>query len=237
MTSKSASDEVHEKALDKGTAQETVELPALADKDGEISKEESLPGWTIMRPLKRKGNKSSAAATKADVSVNGNGPKDTESKASGDLKATESNGSGDTIGEVEVLQDLRSDDELLGDEGEGQGRATRESGNQGNHTLNQNDGAAEETTSAVVEYKVYKRRWFGLIQLVLLNIIVSWDVSFQLLSTTTTCVREHILMMLFSGFLSLRVRLRYPNTMLSLSPPSIGSVLVSFSPSLSSRLW
>ena len=27
------------------------------------------------------------------------------------------------------------------------------------------------------EYKVYKRRWFGLMQLVLLNIIVSWDVS------------------------------------------------------------
>ena len=28
-----------------------------------------------------------------------------------------------------------------------------------------------------VEYRVYKRRWFGLIQLVLLNIIISWDVS------------------------------------------------------------
>jgi hypothetical protein len=27
------------------------------------------------------------------------------------------------------------------------------------------------------EYKVYKRRWFGLLQLALLNIIVSWDVS------------------------------------------------------------
>ena len=38
---------------------------------------------------------------------------------------------------------------------------------------------AEELRSptAPVEYKVYKRRWFGLMQLVLLNIIVSWDVS------------------------------------------------------------
>jgi FLVCR family MFS transporter 7 len=27
------------------------------------------------------------------------------------------------------------------------------------------------------QYRVYKRRWFGLTQLVLLNIIVSWDVS------------------------------------------------------------
>lgn len=31
--------------------------------------------------------------------------------------------------------------------------------------------------SGVVVYKVYKRRWFGLVQLVLLNIIVSIDVS------------------------------------------------------------
>lgn len=28
-----------------------------------------------------------------------------------------------------------------------------------------------------IEYKVYKRRWFGLVQLTLSNIIVSWDVS------------------------------------------------------------
>ena len=27
------------------------------------------------------------------------------------------------------------------------------------------------------EYRVYKIRWFGLLQLVLLNIIVSWDVG------------------------------------------------------------
>jgi hypothetical protein len=32
-------------------------------------------------------------------------------------------------------------------------------------------------------FKVYKRRWLGLGQLVLLNIVVSWDVS-----TATTCV-------------------------------------------------
>lgn len=30
---------------------------------------------------------------------------------------------------------------------------------------------------SVQTYKVYKRRWFGLVQLTLLNIIVSWDVS------------------------------------------------------------
>jgi FLVCR family MFS transporter 7 len=31
-------------------------------------------------------------------------------------------------------------------------------------------------------YKVYKRRWIGLAQLVLLNIVVSWDVSASFLS-------------------------------------------------------
>jgi FLVCR family MFS transporter 7 len=31
-------------------------------------------------------------------------------------------------------------------------------------------------------YKVYKRRWIGLAQLVLLNIVVSWDVSVPFLS-------------------------------------------------------
>lgn len=31
-----------------------------------------------------------------------------------------------------------------------------------------------------IEYKVYKRRWFGLMQLVLLNIVVSWDVSLSM---------------------------------------------------------
>jgi FLVCR family MFS transporter 7 len=30
------------------------------------------------------------------------------------------------------------------------------------------------------QYRVYKRRWFGLFQLVLLNIIVSWDVSYKI---------------------------------------------------------
>ena len=35
--------------------------------------------------------------------------------------------------------------------------------------------AANGTTRTPV-YRVYKRRWFGLVQLMLLNIIVSWDV-------------------------------------------------------------
>jgi hypothetical protein len=38
-------------------------------------------------------------------------------------------------------------------------------------------GAAEAALEGGIEYKVYKRRWFGLVQLTLLNIIVSFDVS------------------------------------------------------------
>lgn len=34
-----------------------------------------------------------------------------------------------------------------------------------------------DAPSIQTEYRVYKRRFFGLAQLVLLNIIVSWDVS------------------------------------------------------------
>lgn len=43
------------------------------------------------------------------------------------------------------------------------------------------DGAPDngEDGQAPPVYRVYKRRWFGLMQLVLMNIIVSWDVSFE----------------------------------------------------------
>lgn len=33
-------------------------------------------------------------------------------------------------------------------------------------------------------YKTYKRRWFGLVQLVLLNIVVSWDVCYPSITPT-----------------------------------------------------
>ena len=35
---------------------------------------------------------------------------------------------------------------------------------------------SREANGGQIVYKTYKRRWFGLTQLVLLNIIVSWDV-------------------------------------------------------------
>jgi len=42
------------------------------------------------------------------------------------------------------------------------------------------DAGEGGTMPGTTEYRVYKRRWFGLVQLTLLNIIVSWDVSLAL---------------------------------------------------------
>lgn len=58
-----------------------------------------------------------------------------------------------SIGTTEVIEDIA---------GAGTGTGT------GTGTGDEGDG---------VVYKVYKRRWFGLVQLTLLNIVVSWDVS------------------------------------------------------------
>lgn len=40
------------------------------------------------------------------------------------------------------------------------------------------DGSIRQGAST--EYRTYKRRWFGLAQLTLMNIIVSWDVRLKL---------------------------------------------------------
>lgn len=55
------------------------------------------------------------------------------------------------------------------------------------------DGASVGVAVAGVrEYKVYKRRWFGLVQLTLLNIIVSWDVSTACPRQVATGLRMHL---------------------------------------------
>src|SRR5256885_1194154 len=65
--------------------------------------------------------------------------------------------------------------------------APRESSNSGPGERNGEEGAREETgrrgifgrkrkSYSHAHFKVYKRRWLGLGQLVLLNVVVSWDV-------------------------------------------------------------
>jgi hypothetical protein len=48
------------------------------------------------------------------------------------------------------------------------------------------EGGGSLTEGVSTEYRTYKRRWFGLAQLTLMNIIVSWDVSLPRSPTCTT---------------------------------------------------
>lgn len=85
-------------------------------------------------------------------------------KDKNELRTTESGASADPL----ALSEVTSNDGLLSEE-DGAAEAAR--GVDG--VPNANGDAAYGATT----YKVYKRRWFGLFQLALLNIIVSWDVS------------------------------------------------------------
>lgn len=128
---------------------QTNEKAGFVSSQKEVTSGETLPGWTIMRSFRKGG------------------------RGKDQLKTTASNttSSGDGYGIGEALQEVRSDDELLQD---GDGVAGRN-----NERHNADDtvvvGGGGEHGARV--YKVYKRRWFGLLQIVLLNIIVSWDVS------------------------------------------------------------
>jgi hypothetical protein len=75
------------------------------------------------------------------------------------------------------------------------------------------------TTSA---YRVYKRRWFGLVQLILLNIIVSWDVC-------RTISSSHILWLnLHSQWLSYASVANTAATFYSTKPTTINWLSTSF---------
>ena len=74
----------------------------------------------------------------------------------------------------EPLEQVRSNEELLGDE-ELAGHTARRSRDGGIQGDDERGGITGD--SGPIVWKVYKRRWFGLTQLVLLNVVVSWDVS------------------------------------------------------------
>lgn len=199
--------------------------------------EETIPGWTIMRPLKRNSGKKIEAGTKLIPNVS-RSLSQSSNEAENDLKTigtNRTNGSGDGyggIGDVETLHEVRSDDELLEAEDE---REPRHRGQRARHTPQSNGSHVDGTEGGDIQYKVYKRRWFGLFQLVLLNVIISWDVS------VTITLRLHICIYLpanviCSGSRSLPIRLLSPNTTTCLTRLSIGSVPPSCSRSLSSHL-
>jgi FLVCR family MFS transporter 7 len=167
------------------------------------SEGETVPGWTIMRPLRMRGLKGKTAGSAATVSTNGLDVGGVDSKDNEELKVTETNNSGDRngIGEVDALHEVRSDDELLGP-GDDEASPRRVTADRG---LEHNEGEnLEGTVSGGPKFKTYKRRWFGLIQLVLLNIIVSWDVSISSIPSVQPAPIP--MLMQRSGCLSLRTQ-------------------------------
>jgi len=139
-------------------------------KGREIILGEEAPGWTIMRPLSKKGKKMAGSSTRRASSAHAGSSGD---EADYDLHEN-----------LEALREVTSEDELLED-GEEEERATRSRGEaprSSSSAQRTHDADASIESSAprrrnVGEYKVYKRRWFGVVQLVLLNTVVSWDVS------------------------------------------------------------
>ena len=173
MTLNSNPQDAKEPADDSTKGAKASEKPGFFSKAKEISVGEALPGWTIMRPLKKRGAKGSATAMNDNV-ANGNS---FNGKDGNDLKMVQTNASGPGVREVDALHEVRSDDELLGD-GEGGSAEHVPRRDDGDRAMQDSSGAGlEGTLSSGGEFKTYKRKYFGLVQLVLLNIIVSWDVS------------------------------------------------------------
>jgi FLVCR family MFS transporter 7 len=95
-----------------------------------------------------------------------------------DLNHTSSNAKFATETEVEETM-TRETDAGHGPSGSGQHGGEAEA-----HTGGHGGGRGHHRSYSHTHYRVYKRRWFGLMQLVLLNIAVSWDVSISLLLTS-----------------------------------------------------
>lgn len=157
-----------------GTIEQTPRVPETAEETNFESgfATNGMPkGWTTMRNLKKRdmSAKSEPARSRADSN---------EGLAKSQTNATAQSVEAGTIDYMEDLTELNSGDDLLAEEhaGERHGGGARIRGTDGAADERFGSGSAEGHEGAR-EFKVYKRRWFGLVQLVLLNIIVSWDVS------------------------------------------------------------
>lgn len=135
---------------------------------------EPVAGWAfMMRPLRRKAGKSSSPSGSSAIP---NTVATTDSSPEDDYDSAQNKGSGYGLTHSETLHEVTSEDGLL-PEHQVQGRAA---GNSDSNNDAQHQGSAPGNGALAGEgpdFKVYKRRWFGVVQLVLLNTIVSWDVS------------------------------------------------------------
>ena len=148
-------------AHDSVLTQNRIPPTASAREDLTLAKK-ALSGSMTMRPLRKDTNTSRDSSSNHIDSNLG----------TGDINRLDTNCTKDSefgdVRELETIAHIRSDDELLGAEEQSYSFGASAS----NHG---NDGAS--TVAPTIEYKVYRRRYFGLFQLALLNIIVSWDVS------------------------------------------------------------
>lgn len=171
-----------------GTNSEINAVPGGEEKGRSKNESEGIPGWAfMMRPLRRKGGKSGSSANETpnapaargrDTSAAKGPEPQVTSQPEDDRDSAQSKGSGYGLRHTETLQEVTSEDGLLREE-RPQGRAP--GAGEGND-IPQSGGNAPADGSQAAEgprFKVYKRRWFGVVQLVLLNTIVSWDVSYR----------------------------------------------------------
>lgn len=113
---------------------------------------------------------------------------------------------------MDGISNVKSNDAILNttrsNEPSGHGEASahahvREGDEEGHVTSSRRRPWARKSKSySHAHFKVYKRRWFGLGQLVLLNIVVSWDVSTWILQLSSQQTSTH---------LSLRLRYKIAN--------------------------
>jgi hypothetical protein len=209
----------------------------LGTREKERSKGENVAGWSfMMRPLRRKGLKGSetTTATRPDTNVSKEDTGSKNGQTDLDLETTQTKGSGYGVGHTEALREVTSQDGLLEESGE-HGRATG-AGPDNRGAPQDNDASVERTLrTGGGEFKVYKRRWFGVVQLVLLNTIVSWDVSVCVFPATGRCSIPSRLITnnCCSGSLSPPTQLPSLSIMVFLSRPSTGSAPLSSLPSSS----
>lgn len=167
------------------------------DKERNIEKEthhyHGMPkGWTAMKDLRGKPKQKSKYKTgeRTNGTITQRGMSNAE-MAKGQENGGEGRGVEEEVEDIDDLDltELNSGDDLLPDEEEGGvrrgGTGTDGAADEG---LRRRSSERNAVGSNAGNFRVYKRRWFGLVQLVLLNIIVSWDVSdtreFHIVSTT-----------------------------------------------------
>jgi hypothetical protein len=167
-------------ALDSTTPRDQAD--AGAQEKGR-SRDENVAGWAfMMRPLRRKGARAgeTPSATPLDTGARkGAGVRvndDDNGPAEDDRESAQSKGNGYDLVHTETLREVTSEDELL-PHNQRPGHSSGD-GDRDERALPDNGAPGGESAAADgPRFKVYKRRWFGVVQLVLLNTIISWDVS------------------------------------------------------------